>query len=70
MSEEKTEEKKPSKLKSVKLWVTLWAIAMVTFIVIANRTDFLNIAQPLCFVPLGYLGVNVWQKKIYEDGTK
>lgn len=70
MSEEKTEEKKPSKLKSVKLWVTLWAIVMVTFIVIANRTDFLNIAQPLCFVPLGYLGVNVWQKKIYEDGTK
>lgn len=70
MNEEKTEEKKPSKLKSVKLWVTLWAIAMVTFIVIANRTDFLNIAQPLCFVPLGYLGVNVWQKKIYEDGAK
>ena len=70
MSEEKTGEKKPNKLKSVKLWVTLWAIAMVSFIVIANRTDFLNIAQPLCFVPLGYLGVNVWQKKIYEDSTK
>ena len=70
MSEEKTGEKKPNKLKSVKLWVTLWAIAMVSFIVIANRTEFLNIAQPLCFVPLGYLGVNVWQKKIYEDSTK
>lgn len=70
MSEEKTEEKKPNKLKSVKLWVTLWAIAMVSFIVIANRTEFLNIAQPLCFIPLGYLGVNVWQKKIYEDSAK
>ena len=70
MSEEKTEEKKPNKLKSVKLWVTLWAIAMVSFIVIANRTEFLNIAQPLCFVPLGYLGVNVWQKKIYEESAK
>lgn len=70
MSEEKTEEKKPNKLKSVKLWVTIWAIAMVSFIVIANRTDFLNIAQPLCFIPLGYLGMNVWQKKIYEDGAK
>ena len=70
MSEEKTEDKKHSKLTSVKLWVTLWAIAMVTFIVIANRTDFLNIAQPLCFGPLGYLGVNVWQKKIYEDRVK
>lgn len=70
MSEEKTSEKKPNKLKSVKLWVTLWSIAMVSFIVIANRTEFLNIAQPLCLVPLGYLGVNVWQKKIYEDSAK
>lgn len=70
MGEEKTGEKKPNKLKSVKLWVTLWAIAMVSFIVISNRTEFLNIAQPLCFVPLGYLGVNVWQKKIYEDSAK
>lgn len=70
MSEEKTAEKKPNKLKSVKLWVTLWAIAMVSFIVIANRTEFMSIAQPLCFVPLGYLGVNVWQKKIYEDSAK
>lgn len=70
MSEEKTGEKKLNKLKSVKLWVTLWAIAMVSFIVIANRTEFMSIAQPLCFVPLGYLGVNVWQKKIYEDSAK
>ena len=70
MSEGKPAEKKHSKLTSVKLWVTLWSIAMVSFIVIANRTEFLNIAQPLCFVPLGYLGANVWQKKIYEDGAK
>lgn len=70
MSEEKTSEKKPNKLKSVKLWVTLWSIVMVSFIVIANRTEFMSIAQPLCFVPLGYLGVNVWQKKIYEDSAK
>ena len=70
MSEEKPAEKKHNKLTSVKLWVTRGANAMVPFIVIANRTEFMNIAQPLCFVPLGYLGVNVWQKKIYEDGAK
>jgi hypothetical protein len=64
------EEKKPSKLKSAKLWVTLWAIGLVSFIVIANRTEFMEIAQPLCFVPLGYIGANVWQKKIYEDSAK
>ena len=71
MSDEKeNEQPKKNKLKSTKFWVTLWAIAMVSFIVIANRTDFMAIAQPLCFVPLGYLGVNVWQKKIFEDGAK
>lgn len=73
MNGEKTVEKeqpKRSKLTSAKLWVTLWAIAMVSFIVIADRVEFMSIAQPLCFVPLGYLGVNVWQKKIYEDGQK
>ena len=70
MSEEKTVEKKHSKLTSAKLWVTIWAIGLVSFIVIANRTEFMSIAQPLCFVPLGYLGVNVWQKKIYEDRAK
>lgn len=69
MEEEKT-EKKHSKLTSAKLWVTIWAIGLVSFIVIANRTEFMSIAQPLCFVPLGYLGANVWQKKIYEDSAK
>ena len=70
MEQEQKEQPKRSKLTSVKLWVTLWAIAMVSFIVIANRSEFMSIAQPLCFIPLGYLGVNVWQKKIYEDGAK
>lgn len=72
-NEKKQEEKEPpkrNKMTSVKLWVTLWAVAMVTFIVIADRADFAQIAQPLCFVPLGYIGANVWQKKIYEDKTK
>lgn len=70
MDEEKKEQPKHSKLTSAKLWVTIWAIGLVSFIVIANRTEFMSIAQPLCFVPLGYLGVNVWQKKIYEDSAK
>lgn len=65
-----SEEVKKSKFKSAKLLVTLWAVAMVTFIVITNRTEFMSIAEPLCFVPLGYIGANVWQKKIYQDGTK
>ena len=63
-------ETKPNKLKSVKLWVTLWAIGMVSYIVIANRTDFTLIAQWLCGVPLAYIGANVWQKQIYSKADE
>jgi len=64
-------ETKPNKLKSVKFWVTLWAIGMISYIVIGNRTEFTLIAQWLCAVPLAYLGVNVWQKQIYsKEGEK
>ena len=58
------------KLFSVKTWVTLWAVGMVSYIVIANRAEFLIVAQWLCSVPLAYLGVNVWQKKIFSDNEK
>jgi len=61
---------KPNKLKSVKFWVTLWALGMISYIVIGNRTEFVLVAQLLCSIPLVYLGVNVWQKKIYEDSAK
>lgn len=63
-------EKKPSKLKSAKLWVTIWAVVMVTFIVVADRSAYENIAQWLCTVPLAYIGANVWQKKIFEGEQK
>lgn len=68
--QEQKEQPKRNKLTSAKLWVTLWAIGMVSFIVIANRSEFMTIAQWLCAVPLAYIGANVWQKKIYEDSTK
>lgn len=60
-------ESKWNKLFSVKLWVTLWSMVIVSYIVFANKTDFMIIAQWLCSVPLAYLGLNVWQKKIISD---
>ena len=63
-------ETKPNKLKSVKFWVTIWAIGMISYIVIGNRTEFTLIAQWLCAVPLAYLGVNVWQKQIYSKADE
>lgn len=60
-------EGRASKLHSAKLWITIWAVAMVTFIVIADRQHYDTIAQWLCAVPLAYIGANVMQKKIYSD---
>lgn len=57
-----------NKLCSAKLWVTIWAIVIVSFIVITGREAFNNIAQWLCTVPLAYIGANVWQKQIFTKG--
>ena len=64
------QSEKRSKLKSAKLWVTIWSCALVTYIVILNRVEFLEIARWLCAVPLAYIGFNVWQKKIQEDAKE
>lgn len=58
--------KKSSKVKSVKLWVTIWSMAMITYIVIAGKADFYGVAQLLCSVPLSYVVANVAQKAIYK----
>lgn len=54
-----------SKLKSTKLWVTIWAILIITYIVVFDKTDFYGIAQLLCSIPLSYVVANVAQKAIY-----
>lgn len=58
------------KLTSSKLWITLWSMGILTFVIIANRTEFMTIAQMLCAVPLAYIGGNVIQKKIITDAEK
>lgn len=55
------------KLQSTKLWITLWAVAMISYIVIADKTDFYGIAQLLCSVPLSFVVANVAQKAIFKD---
>lgn len=63
---EKAAAGKTSKLKSVKLWITIWAIGMISYIVFTNKTEFYGIAQMLCSVPLSYVVANVAQKAIYK----
>ena len=55
------------KLQSTKLWITLWAVAMISYIVIADKTDFYGIAQLLCSVPLSFVVANVAQKAIFKN---
>lgn len=59
-------QKAPNKLKSIKVWVTVWALFLITYIVIGNKTSFHSIAQLLCAVPLTYIGANVAQKAIFR----
>jgi hypothetical protein len=53
-----------AKLKSMKFLVTIWAMGIVTYIVVKNNDAFLDVAKYLCAVPVAYIGANVLQKKI------
>lgn len=53
-----------NKLFSIKLWVTIWAMILISYIVFTSKNDFLIIAEILSAVPLAYMGLNVYQKKI------
>lgn len=64
------EKKERNKFLSVKFWVAVWAVLMITFIVITKEVEFKSVAEWLCAVPLAYIGANVYQKKIYRDGEK
>jgi len=58
---------KRNKFKSVKTWVVIWAIALITFIVISGKVEFLQLAILLSTVPLAYLPVNAYQHKLESN---
>lgn len=58
------------KLKSVKFWITLFCCSLLVYIVVANRVDFLSVADRLTLVPLIYLPVNMGQKYIFSKDVK
>lgn len=59
-----------TKLKSTKLWITIWQLQMITYIVIQDKVAFYGIAQLLSQVPLAFIGANVWQKNIFAKEDK
>lgn len=58
---------KHSKLKSVKTWIVLWALGLITYIVVSGKVDFLQLAILLATIPLAYIPSNVYQKKIEKE---
>jgi len=56
------------KLGSVKVWIALWSMALVTYIVLKDMAAFNNLAMLALTPIIAYLGANVWQDKIHLDG--
>lgn len=59
--------KQHNKLKSVKTWVVVWALGLITYIVVADKADFLQLSVLLSTIPLAYIPSNVYQKKIEKE---
>lgn len=55
-----------NKLHSVKLWVTVWAMAIITYAIMFNKTDWSNIIMALTAIPISYSYFNVKQKEIFN----
>lgn len=55
-----------NKLKSVKLWVTIWACSFLTYIVVANKTDWSALALAISAIPIAYGPLNISQKNILQ----
>lgn len=58
------------KLGSVKVWIALWSMFLITFITMRNMTDFNNLAMLAMAPVVAYLGANVWGDKIHLDTNK
>lgn len=54
----------PNKLKSVKFWVTIWAMIILSFIVFTDKSDFVQLGLVLATAPMAYCITNVKQKEI------
>lgn len=58
------------KLGSVKVWIALWSMALITFIVWKDLSAFNNLAMLAVGPVVGYLAANVWGNKIRLGGGK
>ena len=57
------------KLGSVKVWIALWSMGLITFIVVKNLAAFNNLATMAVTPVIGYLAANVWADKIHKENA-
>ena len=55
------------KLKSFKNLLVLWAVFIITYIVVAGKQEFLSVAMLLAGAVIVYFPVNVKQKEIFNN---
>ena len=58
------------KLGSVKVWIALWSMALITYIVWKDMSAFNDLAMLAVGPIVAYLGANVWADKIHMGGGK
>ena len=56
-----------NKFTSRKFLVLLWAIGLITYIVVAGKEEMTSIATILSAAPLAYFGANAYVHKINKD---
>lgn len=56
-----------NKLKSIKTWIIIWSMVLITAIVMFGLEPFNNIAVILSGAIITYIPCNVAQKKILGD---
>lgn len=54
------------KLKSFKNLLVLWAVVLITYIIVADKQEFLSVAMLLAGAVIVYFPVNVKQKEIFN----
>ena len=59
-------ETKHSKAKSLTFWCTIWSILIISYIVIAGKTDFISLALALSVMPVAYAAKSTITKQIYK----
>ena len=58
------------KLGSVKVWIALWSMALISYIVWKDLSAFNNLAMLAVGPVVAYLGANVWGDKIRLDRAR